>query len=98
MADTSVTALGLLKASLGYYGSELDPEVESYLNNLLEYAENALLKNCGIVLDSGDVYDNQLQAMYAGWLYRKAKDGTGKPEMLKTAIRDRQVENALSST
>ena len=98
MADSNSTALGLLKSSLGFYGADLDPSVESYLSELLEYAETALRKQCGIVLDSGDVYDNQLQAMYAGWLYRKAKEGTAKPEMLKTAIRDRQVENALSST
>ena len=32
MADSNSTALGLLKSSLGFYGADLDPSVESYLS------------------------------------------------------------------
>lgn len=100
MAETTSSAypvaLGLLKASLGYYGSTLDSAVETYLTQLLEYAETALAER-DIVLDPEDIYDATLQAMYAGWLYRKSRTGEGKPEMLKSEIRDRQVKNALRS-
>lgn len=97
MADMNNVALSLLKASLGYYGSTLDPAVETYLGQLLETAEVALAER-GIVLDSSDVYDAQLLSMYAGWLYRKGKTGEAKPPMLKDEIRDRQVKNALRTT
>lgn len=93
MADTSI-ALSLLKASLGYYGSALDPAVEIYLNQLLEVADTALAER-GIGLTAGDVCDAQLLATYAAWLYRKNKTGEAKPPMLKCEIRDRQVQKAL---
>lgn len=93
MADATV-ALSLLKASLGYFGSTLDPAVETYLNQLLEVAGTSL-KERGIDLTDGDVCDAQLQAMYAAWLYRKNKTGEAKPAMLQCEIRDRQVQKAL---
>lgn len=99
MADTtdndfSDAALALLRANLGYYGSDLDPDVERYLKSLLGYAGRALA-DAGIYLTYGDVYDDELQAMYAAWVYRKGGEGTAKPPMLQTAIRNRQVAKAL---
>lgn len=88
-------ALGLLKASLGFFGSALDASVETYLKNCLSTADRELDEECGILLNHGDVYDDNLQAMYALWIYTKRKTGEGKPEMLRRAIRNRQVGNAI---
>lgn len=98
MSDISnALALTLLKADLGYFGSALDPKVETYLSALLSTAEIRLTES-GIVLDHDDVNDAQLQEMYAAWLYRKRAEGTAKPPMLQMAIRNRQVDNALIRT
>ena len=99
MADTivesySAAALSLLKANLGYYGSEIPSELERYLESLLAYSFRKLA-GCGIRLAPGDLYDDQLQVMYAAWMYRKGGEGQAKPPMLQQAIRDRQVEDAL---
>lgn len=93
----SEAALGLLKANLGYYG-EIPVEVEGYLCSLLDYAAVRLRNTAGIKLTPGDLYDDQLQVMYAAWLYRKGGEGSEKPPMLKEAIRDYQVSKATSGT
>lgn len=90
----SLTALSLLKANLGYYDSELPPAVEDDLKYQLSYAFRELAR-AGLHLTPGDLYDDELQAMYATWLYRKRREGLAKPPMLAQAIRDRQVEKAL---
>ena len=87
--------LSLLKASLGYFDSELPPALEKYLNDLLNYADKRLWEECGIELIPGDIADDQLKAMYADWIYRNRATGAGKTEMLKDAIRNRQVGTAL---
>ena len=91
----SDTAVALLKANLGYYGS-IPQEVETYLHSLLSYAFQRLANTAGIHLAPGDLYDDQLQVMYAAWLYRKGGEGTEKPPMLKEAIRDYQVGKAMA--
>ena len=40
---------------------------------------------------------DQLQSMYAAYLYRSASKGLAKPPMLAQEIRDRQVEQALAA-
>lgn len=94
---TNAVALGLLKASLGFFDSTLDPNVEDYLNSLIGFAERALTEECKIMLTPGDIYDDTLIAMYADWLYRKRASGVGKPEMLREAIRNRQTRDVLVS-
>ena len=47
-----------------------------------------------LTLNPGDLYDDQLQVMYAAWLYRKGGEGSEKPPMLQEAIRDYQVSRA----
>lgn len=100
MADTITTkhpvALGLLKASLGYFDSALEPSMEKYLAQLIETAERRLAGECKILVTAGDIEDEQLLSMYADWLYSKRKTGAGKPEMLRDAIRNRQTRNALN--
>ena len=99
MADASVesysaAAFSLLKANLGFYSSEIPADLEDYLASLLSYSFRKLT-GCGIRLNPGDLYDDQLQVMYAAWMYRKGGEGQAKPPMLQQAIRDRQVEDAL---
>lgn len=91
----SDTALALLKADLGYYDSEIPTPVEMDLANLLEVAY-IRLGRAGVKLNVGDLNDDQLQAMYAAWLYRKRRGGSEKSPMLKQEILDRQVDNALT--
>jgi hypothetical protein len=101
MAETtkthSDTAVNLLKANLGYYG-QVPAEVETYLLSLLDYAFDRLRITANITLTPGDLYDDQLQVMYAAWLYRKGGDGAEKPPMLKEAIRDYQVSRAMGES
>ena len=99
MAETKVfppdNALAFLKADLGFFGSEIAPDLASYLQGLLFTAREDLLR-AGVKLSSGTADDDQLQAMYAAWLYRSRVNGQGMPDMLKAAIRNRQVHNATS--
>ena len=99
MADTPIayseTAVALLKANLSYYGT-IPQEVEKYLTHLLAYASRRLEQTAGIKLTPGDLYDDQLQVMYAAWLYRTGGEGSEKPPMLKEAIRDYQVGKAMA--
>lgn len=86
-------AFSFLKADLGFFDSTIPAELESYLQGLLFTAREDLGR-AGIPLFAGTADDDQLQAMYAAWLYRSRNNGQGKPEMLKSAIRNRQVNNA----
>ena len=98
MADTyySDIALSLLKADLGHYDADLPPELETHLQHLLEISFHSLAR-AGIKLSVGEIYDDQLQAMYAAWMYRKGREGAAKPPMLQQEIRDRQVANAMAT-
>lgn len=101
MADTnskySGTALVLLKANLGYYNTDIPEELEKYLLYLLEYAHDRLAETAKIYLTPGKLYDDQLQVMYAAWMYRNGTAGAAKTPALKEAIRDYQVGKALSN-
>ena len=96
MAETSYTytdpAFPFLKADLGYLG-EAPQEVCSFMEGRLTMAR-ADLARCGVDTSGDTVEDLQLVAMYAAWLYRKRDSGEGKPQMLRTAIHDRQVARA----
>lgn len=100
MADNPVkyseTAVVLLRANLGYYGSTIPDDLLAYLKSLLETAF-LRLGRANIHLTPGNLYDDELQVMYAAWLYRKRIEGTAKPESLTQEIRDRQVEQALTA-
>lgn len=102
MSDTlsvkfSDASLALLKANLGFYDSRLDPAVEAYLQDLLRYAYEDLADK-GIVLTPGEIKDDMQQVMHAAWMYRKGAKGEDKTPMLKSAIRNRQVSDALADT
>lgn len=91
----SDSALAMLKTQLGYHGTEIPLEIDTQLKADLIYAYKAITRS-GVSLTVGNVFDDQLQAMYAHWLYRKRRDGSAKPPMITQEIRDRQIANALS--
>ena len=98
MSNTTPTysspALNFLKADLGYFDSALPGAIESNLIDLLSVAEQRLKEDCGITLMESDISDAQLQSMYAAWLYRSRATGTPKHQMLKDAIRNKQVNGS----
>ena len=99
MADTvkpySEAAVALLKANLGYYGTEIPADLRTYLEQLLEYAFHDFAR-MGITLQPGTLIDDMDQVTHAAWMYRKGVNGEGKTEMLKSIIRNRQVTKAIS--
>lgn len=92
----SEVALQLLKSDLGFFDSDLGQPFVDYLKSLLYFAQRALLEQNDIVLKQDDIYDDQLCAMYAAWVYRNRATGAGKTQMLKDEIKARQVGSALS--
>lgn len=88
-------ALAFLKADLGYFGSAIPPDLESYLQGLIVAAGDRIRQQHGISLDPGSANDDQFVAAYAAWMYRD-KEGKGKPESLKQEIKNRQVHKATA--
>ena len=95
-SNVSDTAVALLNANLGFYSSTIPVDLETYLLSLLEkaFADFAAMD---IHLQPGTLSDDFDQSTYAAWLYRNGATGTGKTEMLKSIIRNRQVNQALIS-
>lgn len=91
----SEAGMALLKANLGYFGTEIPDELLTYLQSLMEYAFNELAE-MKISLTPGVLNDDMDQMVFAAWMYRKGVNGDGKTEMLKSIIRNRQVRNALA--
>ena len=101
MADNknnySEAAVSMLKANLGFFGGKIPDDLDAYLLSLLGKAYADFLE-MGVQLSPGLLADDFDQATYAAWLYRNAAVGSGKTEMLKSMIRNRQVGNALKET
>ena len=99
MADNnnkySLTAVMLLKANLGFYDTTIPDDLDTYLRQLLEYAHDDFAR-MGIHLKSGTISDDMDQMTDAAWMYRSGVNGSGKNEMLKAIIRNRQVQNATT--
>lgn len=98
MADNTTkysdAGMALLYANLGYYNTEIPPELKTYLQSLMVYAYHAFAER-NIYLVPGVMNDDMDQMVFAAWMYRKGVNGEGKTEMLKSIIRSRQVANAL---
>lgn len=88
------TAMTLLKSNLGFFGTPVPPDLDDYLASLLNYAFDKFAM-MGIHLTPGVLQDDMDQMIFAAWLYRNGVSGSGKNEMLKSIIRNRQVSNAL---
>lgn len=101
MADTkpnySEAAMALLKADLGFFGSALPADLESYLRTLLEKAFSDFRDIMEIHLQPGALSDDFDQSTYAAWLYRNRATGNDKTVMLKSIVRNRQVSQALNT-
>lgn len=84
-------AFGILKANVGL----LNPprEVEDFMINCL-HAADAELRRANVRINAENADDLHLLAMYAAWLYRNRVTGAAKPEMLRSAMRNRQVGSA----
>lgn len=99
MADTStkysMAAVALLKSNLGYYGSEIPADLLDYLKQLLEYAYDDFVR-MGIDLQPGTLNDDMDQVVHAAWMYRSGVNGSGKNDMLKSIVRNRQVLQAMA--
>lgn len=95
LENYSPGALAMLKANLGFFGADLDPSVETWLKELLNYAA-ADFVDMGIQLNPGNVRDDMAQVTHAAWMYRSGVKGEGKHAMLRSIIRNRQVTDALS--
>ena len=91
----SLSALALLKANLGYYNTQIPNELLLYLRQLLEYSYDDFAR-MGIHLQPGTLKDDMDQVTHAAWMYRSGVSGSGKTEMLKAIIRNRQVQNATT--
>ena len=100
MADTqkkySDTAIALLKADLGFFGTQIPDDLKTYLLSLLEKAFSDFRDIMEIHLQPGDLSDDFDQSAYAAWLYRNRATGADKTEMLKSIKRNRQVNQALN--
>ena len=98
MADESKkysdAGMALLRANLGFFGTEVPEDLQTYLQSLMEYALNEVAE-MNIRLTPDVLNDDMDQMIYAAYLYRKGVNGEGKTEMLKAIIRNRQVRNAL---
>lgn len=91
----SGTAIALLKANIGFFSSPIPEDLETYLLFLLDkaFADFGKMK---IHLTPGVLSDDFDQATYAAWMYRNGSTGAGKTELLKSIIRNRQVNQALA--
>lgn len=91
----SLVAMDLLTANLGYYSTEIPPDLKRYLESLLDYAFDEF-REMKIELSPGTMQDDMDQMVFAAWMYRKGVNGEGKTQMLRSIIRNRQVRNALA--
>lgn len=75
--------LEMLKVDLGISTDAYDERLES----IISYAISEIERE-GIVL--GDTIEEQnLVAMYAGWLWRKRETGEGMPRMVRYALNNK---------
>lgn len=91
----SEAAMAMLRANLGFYGTDIPADLADYLKSLLNYAHDDFIQ-MKITLSPGVLKDDMDQMVYAAWMYRNGVNGSGKNEMLKSIIRNRQVAKALA--
>lgn len=99
MADStkySAGAMALLKANLGFFGTDVPTELSAYLTQLLEYSYDAFFA-MEIALNPGTLADDMDQMTFAAWMYRNGPTGAGKTAQLRDIIRNRQVRQALEA-
>ena len=88
MTDTD--KLAMLKIDLGITNDHYDERLEQYLT----FAANEI-KREGIKLLADDLTDDNLQIMYAAWMWRKRQDGDEMPRMLRYALNNRLMSQKM---
>ena len=82
--------LAMLKIDLGITNDHYDTRLRQYL----QFATDEI-KREGIKLLADDLSDDNLQIMYAAWLWRKRQDGDEMPRMLRYALNNRLMSQKM---
>ncbi len=85
MSDYKQTCVAMLKTDLGITTTAYDAR----LNQIVEAAAQAIIKEGASTLDANNGLDAQLITMYASWLWNKRRSGEGMPRMLRFALNNR---------
>lgn len=88
MTDTD--KLAMLKIDLGITKDHYDERLRQYL----EFATDEI-KREGIKLLADNLSDDNLQIMYAAWMWRKRQDGDDMPRMLRRALNNRLMSQKM---
>ena len=81
---TTETKLQMLKIDLGITTTAYDERLTQYL----QAAKNEIERE-GVVLSFDSQDDDNLQIMYAAWMWRKRDTGEGMPRMIRWQINNR---------
>ena len=87
---TDADKLAMLKIDLGITNDHYNERLKQYLT----FAANEI-KREGIKLLADDLTDDNLQIMYAAWLWRKRQDGDEMPRMLRYALNNRLMSQKM---
>lgn len=87
---TDADKLAMLKIDLGITNEHYDDRLKQYLT----FAANEI-KREGIKLLADDLTDDNLQIMYAAWMWRKRQDGDEMPRMLRYALNNRLMSQKM---
>lgn len=88
MTDTD--KLAMLKIDLGITNDHYDERLRQYL----KFATDEI-KREGIKLLADNLSDDNLQIMYAAWMWRKRQDGDDMPRMLRRALNNRLMSQKM---
>jgi hypothetical protein len=91
-------ALQLLKARMDRAGLDVPPDLLSYWESRLEYANKKLIDK-GIVYDDEEksINDNSLIADYAAWMLKNRDESGAMPKWLSLEIRERFLKGAVKN-
>lgn len=84
--------LAALKVDLGISTDAYDDRLKQYL-----HMAGRSIKTEGITLDLQDYYDQNLQVMYAAWLWRKRDSNDGMPRMLRYQLNNRLFSEKVNA-
>ena len=87
---TDADKLAMLKIDLGITNDHYNERLKQYLT----FAANEI-KREGIKLLADDLTDDNLQIMYAAWMWRKRQDGDEMPRMLRYALNNRLMSQKM---
>lgn len=89
---TNKQLVDMLKTDLGIVTAAFDDRLEQYILT----AEKSIIEE-GATPDRDDIKDCQLIVMYASWLWRKRDNGEGMPRMLRYALNNKVLGEAIKN-